>query len=507
MPAHLAINRVALEQGDPHSPLHDFYRFTWKIQGNMGVDLLVVKLLAQIFALEFAAELALIFTIFISTLGVLVLSKEVHGRVSPLALFAVPLLYSFTFQFAMANYCISMGLALCSFTLWLKWGRLGRLRLRGLIFFIISPLLWLCHIYGWAVLCVLCFTTEFWGNGQNGKPRVAALGHAIISCLVLAVPFALTLFWRSGRADFASGWFDVPEKISFILHSLSAVWPLGNVKSILVKIILLLAFAGAMFRQSRCTLHPKMRFALMALAALYFLLPTVLFGSYGADGRLFPYIIILALLSMAPGAQSTQRLKRNLALCGLSFALVQLGAMTLLFASTYAMQEQRMQVLNQLPMGARLVTFVGGGRYCDDHEYNRIMNHLPSMALVRRKSFANDQFQNDQLMRVIYPTDAQEVVQDNVRDYFHDESQLVHNPNCVRSSIDMALIHLWQRGADENKPWPQDMHALYYTLTHLPRNRFDYMWLINPPPFPDSLMQGMALIAESGDSRLYKINP
>ena len=506
MPAHLAMYRVALEHGQPGSPLGQFYAYAWKIQGNMGVDLLVMPL-ARLFPLEMAAKLILIFTMALTVFGILALSREVHGRTSPLALFAVPLAYGFTFQFGMANYCLSMALALCGFALWLKWGRLGRGALRALVFLVGSPLLWMCHIYGWAVLCVLCGMTEISRNLKRGDGLVAGFWHAMLTCAVLALPLAATLIWRSGGSEFASGWFDFEEKISFMLHTLSAVWPMGNVKSIIIKISVLLLLGFVMLRQRRWRLQPQMRLAVATLLVLFLLLPTVLFSSYAADGRLLPYIVILSLLSLEITGPADEVRRRRLASWGLGFTLVQFTALTLSFAATAKAQEQRLRVLNELPMGARLVTLIGGGSFCDDHEYNRVMNHLPSMAIVRRRAFGNDQFQNDQLMRVIYPPTPHGTPGHALRDYYHDESQLVSNPRCRHSPIDTALVNM--RGnnlAANDYARRQDPHSIEYTLANLPRDSFDYVWLIAPPSFDPGLLHGMTRIAAVGDSSLYRID-
>jgi hypothetical protein len=509
MPAHLGLYRVALDHADPGSPLHQYYQFGWKMQGNMGVDV-VVMLLCALLPLELAAKLALVLTIALTSAGLLAVSREVHGRVSPMALFAVPLSYSFTFQFGMANYCLSIGLAFCGFALWLNLGRRGWQFARGLIFLLGCPLLWICHIYGWAVLCVLCVMTELGQNLRRGNGTLAAIFRTLRATLVLATPLALTLVWRSGGADFASGWFDFEEKISFLLHALSAVWPFGEIKSIIIKIAVLMALAFALMRQRRWTLHRDMRPAIVMLGLLFVLLPTTLFGSYAADGRLFPYIIMLMLLSFQSVGRVDEKFGARCAIWGLGFMLIQLFAFTITFALTAEAQEQRMRVLAQVPRGARLVSFVGGGDFCDDHEYNRVMNHLPSMAIVRRRAFANDQFQNDQLMRVIYPAAKRNdpsATTAEPRDYFHDESQLVYNPLCTRSSFDAALVALLSpnHGHDLSSKYP-DMRSIDYTLRHLPRDKFDYVWLIAPPAIDPDLLRGMTRIAGDTDSALYRIS-
>ena len=52
--------------------------------------------------------------------GLLWVAYEVHGRVPPTALFAVPFAYNFPFLFGFVNFALAMALALIAFAFWLQ---------------------------------------------------------------------------------------------------------------------------------------------------------------------------------------------------------------------------------------------------------------------------------------------------------------------------------------------------------------------------------------------------
>ena len=92
-----------------------------------------------------------------------------HGRIPATALFALPLAYCFPLQFGFVNFMLSMAIALPSFALWLRLGRLGKLRLRAAIFVPLSCALWVCHTFGWGVLGVLAFSAEMVREHDRAK--------------------------------------------------------------------------------------------------------------------------------------------------------------------------------------------------------------------------------------------------------------------------------------------------------------------------------------------------
>ena len=99
----------------------------WALIGNLGVDLLVVPL-APLIGLEPAVKLIVAVDPGADRRRACCwVAREVHGRIPPTALFALPFAYNFPFMFGFVNFALSMALAFLAFALWLRLARLGRL--------------------------------------------------------------------------------------------------------------------------------------------------------------------------------------------------------------------------------------------------------------------------------------------------------------------------------------------------------------------------------------------
>jgi hypothetical protein len=105
------------------------------------------------------------------------------------------------------------------------------------------------------------------------------------------------------------------------------------------------------------------------------------------------------------------------------------------------------------------------------------LEHLPALALVRRDAFSNDQWSMSgaQLLTAHYP---------GPEDYFsRDPSQQVLARRC-RGERWLTL--------DESLAW-------------FPRDQFDHVWLINPPPYDPALTAGLEPVWRNGRSALFRV--
>ena len=101
--------------------------------------------------------------------GLLWVAYEVHGRVPPTALFAVPFAYNFPFLFGFVNFALAMALALIAFALWLRLGAARPPVAARRLFVPISVLLWVVHAFGWGTLGVLAFSAELVRQHDHGR--------------------------------------------------------------------------------------------------------------------------------------------------------------------------------------------------------------------------------------------------------------------------------------------------------------------------------------------------
>src|SRR5215213_5808966 len=164
---HMGRYRVELDVGN--SPwLRHYYDFRWAPIGNLGVDLLVLPL-GRLIGLEPAAKLIVLVIPPLTVAGFLWVAREVHHRLPPTALFAIPFAYSHPFMFGFVNFALSMALAFLAFGLWLRLARTGRLRLRAILFVPISIVVFFAHTFGWGMLGLLCFSAEAVRQHDQGR--------------------------------------------------------------------------------------------------------------------------------------------------------------------------------------------------------------------------------------------------------------------------------------------------------------------------------------------------
>jgi hypothetical protein len=102
--------------------------------------------------------------------------------------------------------------------------------------------------------------------------------------------------------------------------------------------------------------------------------------------------------------------------------------------------------------------------------------HLSAIAIVRNHAFSNDQWtmEGAQLLHISYPAGSP---------FTGDPTQIVTQRRC--------------RG--------EGWRTLNASLAEFPRDAFDYVWLITPPPYDAALTQGLEPVWRSGSSVLYRV--
>src|SRR5438270_881954 len=293
VPGHIGRYRVELDLH--HSPwLPLYYDFHWAVMGNLGIDLLIVPL-APLIGLEPAVKIIVLSIPPLTGLGFLWVAREIHGRIPPTAFFALPFIYGFPFLFGFANYALSAALAFLGLGLWLRLGRLGRTAFRSWLFAPISLIVFFCHVYGWGLLGLLCFSAEAVRLHDRGRDwRRAALGAAL-NASVMALPLLVMLMWPSeSRGALGADWFDWQKKWIGLYGTLRDRWGPFDVSS--------LEFAAVIFLfaliSPKLALSSRLGLSAAVLALSFLLLPSFILDSAYADVRLLRYLFAVALLAI-----------------------------------------------------------------------------------------------------------------------------------------------------------------------------------------------------------------
>lgn len=483
LPAHMGRYRVQLDL--PTTPaLRAFYDFRWELIGNLGVDLLVAAL-APLLGLEGAVRLIVGAIPVLTAAGFLCIAREAHGAhgnmggVTAGALFALPLAYGYPLHFGFVNFALSAALATLALALWMRLGRQDRGVLRAALFVPIGLGLWVTHVYGWALLAMMAAPVEIIAQAQRGKgqsygeswPR--AIVRAGMHGLSLAPPLILMLLWRSGAAGTSFNWFDWDRKAIWAIMTLRdrwEGWDVGSVTLLGGLVLLIIPLQLAMGRR-RTGFDPGLITAGLLLCAAFAALPATLFGSAYADMRIVPYALAVALLAIRPDAWGGWG--RAAFLAGVAFFAARTATTTASFVMHDRAWRAELAALAHVPRGARLVTFVA--KSCPAGWAPPRFDHLASMALVRRGAFANDQWDmpGAQLLRVRYPAGK----------FARDPSQFVVDARCA------------------SRGFP----TIDQSLRTFPRDAFDYVWLIDPPNFDQSLTRGLRPIWRYRTSVLFLV--
>jgi hypothetical protein len=210
--------------------------------------------------------------------------------------------------------------------------------------------------------------------------------------------------------------------------------------------------------------------------ACFVILPRIIFGSAYADMRLVPYFIAVLLLAIRFRDDTVRKLGHALAVLAVTFVAIRIGANTVSLARASDDQQAKLQALAHVPVGARVISFIP--LQCGIDWALPRNSHLGAMVIVRRDGFSNDQWMMEglNLLDLKYTAPGR---------FASDPSNIVRPDRCPEA------LHL----------------TIDQSLAKFPRDAFDYLWLIDPPPFDAKLVTDLRPVWRGGDSILYRLHP
>ncbi|MFM7376634.1 MAG: hypothetical protein ACKO1O_00645 [Erythrobacter sp.] len=464
---HLA--RYAVQTGIAQRPLlQPYFSYDWQLIGNLGGDLLV-QAFHPLLGLEGAVRAVVILTQFLGALGILMVAREVHGRVTPLAFLAIPLLYGYPFNYGFINFSLSMALALLAFAAWLRLRARGRDGAALVWLGVAGAGIWVCHTFGWTFLGLLAGSTMLAEVMSTLRQRpFAAAGRILAACWALLLPLVPIVNWRAGAEGTGIAHSAFFFKMHYLVSPLRTEWPMLDVGSLGV---IAAALVGLPMLGQAFALDLRLRIAALLCFACYFLMPSQIFESAFADMRLVPYAFMLGLLAITPD-RIAPGLLRAVTVIAIAFCAVRLG----IVGAAYVEQDRRiaatLPALDHIPEGARVAFFVV--KPCAAPWPLPVLDHVGAMALVRRNAFVNDQWQRPgvNLLKVRLPAAGA---------FAHDPSQLVLREDCPVGT----------------RP------PLSQALAALPRGVFTNIWIVGEVPDRITPPPGFVEVPGAGSGRLY----
>ena len=470
---HVGRYRVQLDVASS-AYLQRYYEYDWAPIGNLGVDGLV-QLLGPVLGLETAVKLIIMSIPVLTVAGFLLVAREVHHRLPPTAIFSLLFVYNHPFLYGFVNFSLSMALAFLAFGLWLRLARQGRFRLRAILFVPISFVIFFAHTFGWGTLGLLAFSAEAVRQHDEGRGWFRSGINAAAHASVMALPIIIVLVWRGESAGaMTRAWFYWKLKWEWIYSAVRDRWRWFDIATV-ATVPLLALFA----RESRqLAFSRNLAFSAIVLWICFVILPWTVFGSAYADMRLAPYMLALIPLAIRFREETHIPTARALAVVGLALVVIRIAGTTWSLGLAARDQEAKLEALNHVPEGAAVVSLVG-------RECRRVWelprdSHLPGMIIARREGFSNDQWQIDgtNLMKVIY-----------------------YDAGVFREDPSQMVFPEWCAGRRKQKR----LWTVNKALKAIPRDKFDYLWMVDVPAYNPELTRGMTPVWQGRGSMLYRL--
>lgn len=451
--------------------LQPYFTFEWKLIGNLGADLLV-EVLYPVLGLEGAVRGAVMITQTLGALGLIAVSRAVHGRVTPFAIAAIPFLYGFPFNYGFINYTLSMALALLAYAAWLRLRARGREGLATIWLAVAGAGIWVAHTYGWAFLGLLAGSTmlaEVWAARMH---PVRAVLRILAACWPLLLPVVPMVIWRAESSGAAMSGWAWQFKLNWAISVLRTYWRDFDMASLAAITMLL----GWMLASRKVPVNRGLGIAALLCLIFFLALPFRVFGSAFADMRLAPYAMATALLAIGPLRHGSRALLVAGALA-LAFFGVRMTTTTIAYARQDRLVQAALPAVDRLPEGARVAFF--SVKPCRTLWALAPLDHLAGAAMARKSAFVNDQWQQPGVnpMRVRYPA---------AEPFVRDPSHLVVREECTPSV---------------NRP------RLSTSLAKLPLGAFTHIWIVGNPTRDVLPPEGFVEVPDAGSGLLFAAQP
>jgi hypothetical protein len=277
---------------DQNPLLQRYYAIEWQALPNLAMELLVPPLLGFV-GLAAAGRIFYIVTLAIILTGVHAVHAAMFRRLSPWPLVAVLFIHNRQVDGGVVNYAFGLGLSLWAFAAWV-WLRERSWRTRFLACLVSSAVLYIAHLFGLAFYGLLVVAYEAWRVYRTGFSRKRQLAADVAA---FAVPFAATLAILVTGATGGQADLIVWDSYGKVIGLYGVVSSYDDKLETGANMIAVAAIAWALITR-RLRPHPVGWIVAAAAVAIFPVMPTMVFGSWGADAR-FPAGVCLVLIGLA----------------------------------------------------------------------------------------------------------------------------------------------------------------------------------------------------------------
>ena len=465
------LGRYAMQTDLANRPeLQPYFSFEWQLVGNLGADLLV-ELLHGWLGLENAVRVIVMVTQLLSAAAVLLVSREIHGRITPFAIAALPLIYGLPFNHGFLNFSLGMTLGMLAFVAWLRLRRRNRAGAAQVWLAVAGMVVWVCHAYGWAFLGLLCGSTTLAEVIDRRERPVAALGHIMGQCWPLLLPLGPMILWRAESGGMNLIASTPMFKLLGLVSPLRTKWMMLDVLSFFA-LVITIYWA---IRHHAVRIDKRLGIAALLCFAFFLILPKQVFGSMAADMRLMPYALLAGLLAI-PAKGLSRKTLHVLTVAALLFFAGRTVATAAAYAEDERIVDAVLPTLDSMPRGARIAFF--SAARCTPSWSLPVLDHVAGVAHARRSVFVNNQWHvpGASPLTVHYAAAGK---------FAHDPSHLVLADGCERD----FYPHLSE------------------VFAELPLDAFTHVWIVGEVPDTLAVPARLEPVSHQGKGALFAIRP
>jgi hypothetical protein len=471
LPGHMARYHLARELPNSED-LQRFYSYEWRLAGNLAGDLFAYAV-KNILTVEQASWLFSLLIVVFLILAIPFISKTFHGSVQLSAFVALPLVYTNIYLWGFVNYTASVVLALFGLAVWQRLN--NRLLLRSMLFVLIGFCVWLAHALGWALMLLFIACVEGERLWRLSKiTHFSEISKTVLSILPALIPLAFLIAWRSddGISLFYYTEGTIAEKLFALMHFLRGyAGPIDFVGTFGVLMFLFWALRSPHIKVSRA-----LALCGGALALGFIITPSYVLGSAYTDIRFVYVFIILLLLSIKTPVHISPKILQLAGASMLAYTFVRVCVIALAWKNIGTATQSHLKALDQVPMGARILSLqikdCSDAKWEVDYQYN----HLADFSIVRLNAFVNSQW----AVRSALPS----------RPIYNQDTEFGANPS----------HYIWEGNCPA-----QGGKILKNVLPTFPRDRFDYLWLIRSDLRTTPIPQDLVLVFRDFETELYRV--
>lgn len=337
------------------TPLQDFYTFSWTLQPNLAVDLLVVPLMF-VFSPLVASKIVLSLGVALWVVAPVLLHRVLWARWSAWPVLAGLVALNGNLAFGFENYYLTAPVAILAFAGWLALReRFGRWV--GFLFLVVFAWIVYCgHLFGWGILGLIVLSFSI---GQLLRSP-ASLGHRVRDVVLPLCAFA------PGGAHFVVAFLTAPVKhgtsstywLGAWVQKTVALWsPVYTFSQVGDAVMAIGVGVLVVLSVRRVRAHVQMIPVLVGFCIVSVAMPQTLMGVHFTDMRLPPVLVGLAVASVDP---LDVRLGRWAPRAGLALLFVRVGSMLPIWWEHDRHVDELESAVRAVPQGSKMVVAQAG---------------------------------------------------------------------------------------------------------------------------------------------------